>query len=519
MNLRPYQTKGFNEIIDTWDNNNENKEFNPIMFVLATGGGKTVTFVHVIKHYLKQNARIYLVAHREELISQAHKTLSRNGISAGIIKADFPQRFEFLTQVCSIQTIARRGSLPPADVIIIDEGHHVARDNEYGKFLKRNPNAKILVVTATPYRMDGKGFLGIVEGRRTKLIVNKTAKQLIDDGYLVPFKYFIASLPKLDNIRIVRGDYSDEEAHDAMKLVPVVESYIKYAKGMKGICYAVNVKHSLELTSQFLNYGVNAAHLDANTPKDERTRILLEFKEGIIKVVVNVGILTEGADFPDCQFVQLARPTKSLSMYLQMVGRVTRPSIDINVLETSSDRKKAIMLSGKPNGIILDCSKCWEDHGFPDNEIDWVPYFEGKKDKKKVDLGMIEIYVIEDPETGIIKRTKKIEETEGAILIEVTEEVRKALNQKNPITEFNKIYFLSKRLKHVQKKGFFIWYEFKKLMDKGEIQPTQEVFNFIERKLITEPKEEAERNNIAASTHPLKIPTYFFEQEKKAYLH
>lgn len=513
MKLREYQQKGFEDIIGIW-----NKETSPIMFVLATGGGKTVTFVHVIKHYLTQNANVMLIAHREELITQSHKTLAKNGIQAGIIKADFPQRFEFNTQVCSIQTLSRRTGYPDPDVIIIDEGHHVTLENEYGKLLNKFPNAKILVVTATPYRMDGKGFLEIVKNKETKLIINRTAKQLIDDGWLVPFRYFIASLPNLDNVRIVRGDYADDDAYEAMKLVPVVQSYLKHAKGLRGICYAVNVKHSKEICVDYKRAGVRAEHLDAQTPKEERERILQSFRDGELDVVVNVGILTEGTDFPDCQFVQLARPTKSLSMCRQMVGRATRPCINTNVLPDSESRRTAIATSEKPYGLILDNAKCWEEHGFPDEEIDWMPYFIGKKQKKVKDLGFIDIYVIEDPETGVIKKTANIKETEGSILIEVTKEIRERVSQKNYITEFNQLYYLSKRLRHVQKKGFFIYYGFKKFFDDGTIVPSVEIFDYIQKRLIDEPKAKAEAEDKKASEDPLKLPSYFLHKERQTYL-
>lgn len=511
MKLRPYQQQGFEDIISSFDESDS-----PVMFVLATGGGKTVTFVHIIKHYLEQGSRVMLIAHREELITQSHITLQRNKIQAGIIKAEYPQRFEFPTQVCSIQTLNRRAQMPHTDLIIIDEAHHVSKNNTYGKLLEQHPNAKVLMVTATPYRLDGKGFLNVQGDKQTNLIVNRTTKQLIEDGWLVPFKYYIASLPDLDKVKVVRGDYDEEEAYEAMKLVPVVQSYIKHVNGLKGICYAVNVKHSKDICRQFQDSGIGAEHLDANTPKEERQRILQSFRAGDVKVVVNVGILTEGADFPDCQFILMARPTKSLSMFLQMVGRVTRTSINTNIYPDAESRRAAIYASDKPYGIVLDCAKCWKENGFPDDDIDWVPHFLGKKEKKVKDLGMIDIYVIEDPETGEVKRTKNIKETEGSILIEVTQELRKTLSQKNYISEFNRLYYLAKRLKHVNKKGFFVWYKFKELLVSGEVAANQEVLDYVYKRLISDPIAESEIKQTPPSENPMKIPTFFFEKECKS---
>lgn len=508
MKLRPYQKEGFQDIINTLDNSN-----NPVMFVLATGGGKTVTFMQVIKYYLKKGLRVTVIAHREELINQAYRTFKRNGIYSGIIKADYPTRHEFACQIGSIQTMIRR-KLPHTDLFIVDEGHHVQDDNSYGKIFAQFPETKILMVTATPVRQDKKGFTEVVKGRHTKLIVNRTTKQLIDEGYLVPFKYFVASLPNLDKVKVVRGDYDNEEAYQAMKLAPIVQSYIRSCNGLKGIVYAVNIKHSIEIAQEFNRYGIAAAHLDQSTPNHVRKRILQLFNAGDIRVVVNVGILTEGTDFPSCQFVQLACPTKSLSKYLQMVGRVTRASVLIDSKETSSERQEMILRSDKPYGVILDNAKCWKEHGFPDQDFNWEIYFKGEK-RQEPPKDMIEIYEIEDPETGVRKKTKKLKETEGAILVEVSYEERVMLNKKrkNPVTEFNRLYFLAKRLKHVKKKGFFVWLQIKDMLLKGDLQPSNDLFEMLERKLITEIQEQAERIGARPSDHPFKIPTQYLYKE------
>ena len=508
MKLRPYQSEGFDRIIETMDSTDS-----PVMFVLATGGGKTVTFMQVIKYYLKKGLRVTMIAHREELINQAYRTLKRNGIYSGVIKAEYPSRYEFPCQVGSIQTMVRR-STPPTDVIIVDEGHHVTDDNSYNKVFQRYPDAKILMVTATPVRQDKKGFTEVLEGRSTKLIVNRTTKQLIDEGYLVPFKYFVASLPNLDKVRVVRGDYDNEEAYEAMKLAPIVESYVRSCNGMKGIVYAVNIKHSKEIADEFVRNGIAAAHLDQSTPNHLRRRILQLFRSGDIQVVVNVGILTEGADFPDCQFVQLACPTKSLSKYLQMVGRVTRPSVSVDSYDTIDQRKNAILSSEKPCGIVLDNAKCWKEHGFPDQDFNWELYFKGEP-QKAPPAEMIEIYEIEDPETGVRRKTKSLRETEGAVLVEVSYEERVILNKKrkNPITEFNRVYFLAKRLKHVRKKGFFVWLQIKDMMLKGDIQPSEELYHMIEKKLITDIQDYAERTGLRPSDDPFKIPSQYFIKE------
>jgi superfamily II DNA or RNA helicase len=287
-----------------------------------------------------------LIAHRKELILQAWNTLYVNQVYAGIIMSGYPEKFELPVQVCSIQTIQGRKVLPPADTIIVDEGHHVTKENTYGGIITRYSSAKFLFVTATPVRLSGEGFRYLHPYKETRLIVNRTLKQLTDEGWLVPLRYYAASIPDLDSIKVSGGEYVDADAKRAMELAPLVESYLQYAAGMQGICFAVNVQHSIEIAGQYWRHGIPAEHLDAKTPDDERARILSDFRCNLVKVVSNVGIITEGADFPNCEFVQLAKPTKSLNLYLQELGRNTRPDTEtlarLNEIATSEDRRALI---------------------------------------------------------------------------------------------------------------------------------------------------------------------------------
>lgn len=250
--LRYYQKDGKETIFSRWQENDI------LMFVLATGGGKTVTFTEVIRDVVANGARALLVAHRKELIEQAWNTLRLNGIMAGIIMNEYPETFHRPVQVCSIQTIARRKELPPADYIIIDEGHHAQRDNQYGKLLQRYPDAKVLLVTASPYRLSGEGFEYIHPYKKTNLIINKTLRQLITEAWLVPVKYFIASVPELEDVEIKMGDYVENDSVEAMKLAPLVESYMEHAAGKSGVVFAINILHSKQIVAQYCNAGINA---------------------------------------------------------------------------------------------------------------------------------------------------------------------------------------------------------------------------------------------------------------------
>lgn len=506
--LRPYQDEGFEAINELWE------QHDLLMFVLATGGGKTVTFVELIKKLLLEGKRIMLVAHREELILQAWNTLYRNQIFAGVIMAGHPEKFDLPVQVCSIQTVARRQHLPPADVLIYDEGHHATRENSYGKMIARYPSAKVLLVTATPYRLSGEGFEYLHPYKPTQLIINRTLKELTDEGWLVPLKYYAASIPDLQNIRLNKGDYDEDEARKAMELAPLVDSYFEHAKGKQGICFTVNVAHSIQTVQQYLYAGVPAEHLDANTKKEERQRILSDFRAGLVKIVSNVGILTEGSDFPNCEFVQLARPTKSLNLYLQMVGRNTRMDGSIveavNGAKSAEARKSLIARSKKPFGVILDNAGCWIDHYLPDHEHDWNMYFKGTKKQKKQALEEMEmlVYIAED-EKGHKIRTSKPEEIEGLKLVEITKERAKKRISITSIKEFDRLYALFKKMNKVKKPGYMAFNRFFDHCKKNQILLVDEIWIYLKKVLV----DDIEAKIAQLQENRLKFPNSYPENQ------
>ena len=505
MKLRKYQKEGFDQIYMNWKTNQD-----ILMFVLATGGGKTVTFVEVIKQSLIEGKRVMLIAHREELIMQAWNTLYRNHIYAGIIMADHPLKYDLPVQVCSIQTIARRSQLPPADVIIIDEGHHVTAENSYFKIIKKYSSAKVLMVTATPYRLSGEGFKRVHPYKETQLILNRTVRELQDEGWLVPLKYFAASVPDLSSVHLKSGDYVEEEARKAMELAPLIDSYFEHAKGKCGVTFTINVAHSINTVQRYLHAGVPTEHLDANTKQEERKRILSDFRCGLVKVISNVGIITEGFDFPDLEFVQLARPTKSLSMFLQQVGRVTRPEASIlsNLFDaTNEERRMAIKNSTKPHGIVLDNAGCWLDHNLPDYDHDWEKYFNGTKRTKKETEEEIEmlVYIAEDNEGKVVK-TRNPKEIEGLKLIEITKEKKQLLVNLTSIKEFDKRYGMFKNMTRVNNPGYVAFNEFKEYCSKNKILMVDEIWDYLELKLIKEIQKKvdmmAENRSKSVSSYP-----------------
>lgn len=293
---------------------------------------------------------------------------------------------KYPVQIGSVPTLTRRLDRwisKEFDVIIIDEAHHV-KARSYKEIIKQFPNAKILGVTATPYRLNGAGFRPEFE----ELIVSDPVATFIKKGYLSDYHYYSISSSsglqaEIDTMKIDKldGDYLDSEMMNVMDRqeirAKIVNTYLKYAKGKKGIVYTVNKVHNQHIKDQFTSVGVKAEVVTSDTPKEERDAIVNKFRNGDIDVLCNVNIFSEGFDCPDIEFVQLARPTCSLAMYLQQVGRGLRPA------------------EGKSHAIILDNVGLYNKFGFPSARRKWRCHFEGKE-VKELELPKLELEQDED---------------------------------------------------------------------------------------------------------------------------
>ena len=377
--LRPYQQTAKIDIFTGWD------ECDNIMFQMPTGTGKTRLFTSIISdikawgvlHQL--SPRILIIAHRVELIEQISESLDKYRVAHGVIAGGKERDLDQQVQVASIQTITHRTNKDLADslsvdYVIIDEAHH-STANSYKKLWEFYPEAKKLGVTATPWRMNHMGFSDLYD----RLIVSKPIKEFIAEGWLSPYLYYsiqdnsrihndISSIDEFD----VEGDYKTsalERVVDTRSIrANLLSSYMKLAKGKKGIIYSVSRKHSDHICAEFKAAGVNIVRIDSETPREERRLYVQRFKSGLIDIIVNVDIFSEGFDCPDIEFIQLARPTKSLVKYLQQVGRGLRPTV------------------GKTRCIILDNVGSHLEFELPDSDRDWDKEFIGEPNlpKKRV---------------------------------------------------------------------------------------------------------------------------------------
>lgn len=400
IKLRPYQIQGIRDIFDAW--NPATKDLMNVLFQMPTGTGKTTVFSEIVRRARLKNKTILIVVHRKELVEQIVDRLSNFEIEAGIISGQFKPDTEKEVQVATIQSLSNR-QYPAADIIIIDECHH-AKAATYKKLWEIYPKARFLGVTATPIRMSGEGFSDLFD-----ILANcGKLSEFVAQGYLVKVRHLVGMTPNLSSIRVKMNDYAQDELGELMQdtelMADLVESYHKKAEGKKTIVFAVNIEHSRQIVQRYRMEGIPADHIDANTPKKEREEILQRFRDGQIKVLSNVDIVSEGFDVPDCEVVQLARPTKSLPLYLQQVGRCMRPS------------------PGKTEGIVLDNAGLWLEHGFCQQDRLWT--LKGKKKRKR---GRSELQVAMVDREGIFKEVHIPQEAEGMELIELTDEVEDLL--------------------------------------------------------------------------------------------
>jgi DNA repair protein RadD len=330
-----------------------------LIVVAPTGAGKTVIAAEIISKAVANGKRVLVMGHTREIIKQISTKLFAHDIAHGIIQAGFMTRPDASVQVASIQTLwaramrANRMELPSADLLIIDEAHHCPA-NTYRKIIDAYPQAVLIGLTATPCRGDGRGLGGIFD----RIIECPQVADLIAEKYLVKTRVYAPFDPDLQGVETRVGDYVETQLAERMDRVgligDIVSHWHKYGERRKTVCFAVNVQHSLHIRDEFLKSGVRAAHVDGTMPKANRDAVLGKLASGELELITNCMVLTEGWDMPEVSCCILARPTKKMGLYRQMVGRVLRPA------------------PGKTNAIVLDHSGAVFRQGFVEDRVDWT---------------------------------------------------------------------------------------------------------------------------------------------------
>lgn len=350
MHLRPYQRQAVAAVL-------ADLPANPVL-VCPTGGGKTVMGAELVSliHEGAPSAAVYWLAHREELIEQAAGTLNKFGLSTGIIKAGHPTNYFAQVQVASVQTLARRvasgaDNIPPAAAVIVDECHH-ATAATYRSVLNQLQVPQV-GLTATPFRLDGSG-LGDIFG---SIVVAAYIDDLIRDGYLHAPTVYAGASPDMHGVKLTAGEFNSKQADNAIntpKLVgDIVATWERLAPGRRSVCFAQSIEHSKNICEAFQSKGHDFYHVDGSMPSDQRARLLMALRRGDITGISNCAVLTEGWDLPALECAVLARPTASLNLHLQTVGRILRVAED------------------KDGCIVLDHAGNHYRHGFVTRRIEY----------------------------------------------------------------------------------------------------------------------------------------------------
>jgi len=332
--MREREQRDYQDKLDTDTRREFSRGYRKILVQSPTGSGKSVYFSKIIKGAFDKAKTILFLVHRRELVKQAAGHMDVEEVPYGIIMSGSAASIFAQLQLASIDTLRARAmgektqiDMPDADIVIVDEAHHVG-SKTYERIFEHYKDSVIIGVTATPARGDGKGLGNYFE----VLIIGPTVRYLMDMGYLAEASYMVPNIPNLKDIKIRRGDYVESELADVMnnaKLVGnIVDHWVKYGESRQTILFAVNVAHSRAMAEKFNALGIPAAHIDGRTPLKERDLILEQYTAGKFKVLCNCQVFTEGTDMPDVACIVMAAPTKSLIKYLQMGGRGLRPKWD-----------------------------------------------------------------------------------------------------------------------------------------------------------------------------------------------
>ena len=307
--------------------------YHSVMVQMPTGTGKTHIIGAIARSYISKGHTVFVIAHRRELVAQAQNTLQLYIDENGMKKVE----------VFSVQWLNRHVSEVKSkpSLIVIDEAHHSVAKT-YTSIIEAFPKAKIMGLTATPCRLNGHPFTDLFD----VLLQSHPINWFIANGYLSLYDYMSVK-PDNDDVMIINslrkrgadGDFSVREMSEKLDIRPSLErlcdTITRYAKEKKGIVYAIDIKHAEHIAELYRKNGIKAIAISSKTPDKDRNEILERFrntqtgskkplKERDIQVIVNVSLFDEGLDCPDVEFIQMARPTLSLSKYLQMVGRGLR---------------------------------------------------------------------------------------------------------------------------------------------------------------------------------------------------
>lgn len=426
-----------------------------VLIQLPTGGGKTVLIAQMLASAAQRGKRAWFCVHRRELLEQSVETFIESAdIHTGIVCAGFPVTPLAPVQVCSVPSIVRRiGSLGLPDLVVWDECHHLA-SKSWSDIAEAYPAAIHIGLTATPQRLDGKGLASYFD----TLIEGPTTADLIEAGWLSPYKFYAPGAVNLAGVHRVAGDYNKHELSLAMEASSVVgdavSHYRQHCPQARALVFAWSIEASERIAAQFMAAGIPAAHVDGETPKNERAEKMRRFRDGDLRVLCNVDLFGEGLDVPAVSAIFLLRPTQSLGLYLQQVGRGLR-----------RDENK--------DGVrIFDHANHWERHGLPDDERTWSLNGATKRTREGTPLGVKRCgacFGVTRPSARVcpycgvafVRAAREVEQVDGTLVEARVEELRALREQKrtfyatcHTLADWQR---LAKRLSYRAGWAWFMW--------------------------------------------------------------
>lgn len=363
---RDYQLAGFADILSAW-----NAGIRSLLYVLPTGGGKSPLFRMVIEDAVARSLNVLVLAHRDNLIRQASDHVATAGIRHGLISPKYPT-LGYRVQVASVASVLkRRGQFPDPDVIIIDEAHHAAAST-YRAILEAFPHARVLGLTATPRRLDGRPLGDLFE----KMIEGPTMAWLIDEGYLSPYRFFAPPPPAgLADLRVRGSDYSEADLSalfDRPKLVgDVVENYLQIAGMAPALAFGSSIDHAEHLAGAFASAGIRSRALHSAIDPMLSDEYLRSIRDGYLDVLTSCEMIGEGTDITGIAVADLDIKTESVTKYLQDIGRALRPDYGYRSPTTRHERRQAIADGPKPTAFVIDHGANYERHGLPSDPRSW----------------------------------------------------------------------------------------------------------------------------------------------------
>ena len=314
-----------------------------------TGSGKTVVASRIILSCYERSRPAIFTVHRRELIDQTAVLFREFGIPFGVISPEYEQT-DSLIQIASIETLRRR-DLPIPDLLVCDECQHSIAAT-WQETLNKYGSKLLLGLSATPSRTDGRGLGGVFKS----MVHGPETKWLQDNGFLAPYRYYAPAIPATDQLPVRAGDYTAESVAEMMDKPSVtgdaVAHYKRLCPDSRAIAFCATVSHAENTAAIFRTQGIPAEAISGKTPKAERDAAIESFRNGEIRVLCNCDLISEGFDCPAMETAILLRPTQSLALFLQQVGRCLR----------YQPGKVAFSLDHSGNGLR---------HGLPNQVREW----------------------------------------------------------------------------------------------------------------------------------------------------